>query len=96
MDNPFDHLNQRLRKIEEIILEISESVSNISIPESQTTILTVDDLSCLLKISKSSVYSKVSNLEIPFHKKGKRLYFIRSEIMEYLKSDLDNDRIKGK
>jgi len=38
------------------------------------------------KRTKPTWYSKVSKGEVPFHKKGKKLYFLKSEIDEWLKS----------
>ena len=50
-------------------------------------IWTIDDLAIVLNCSKGSIYNKVSKNEIPFHKKGVRgrLYFIPSEILEWIK-----------
>lgn len=50
-------------------------------------IWTIDDVALVLKNSKGTIYNKVSKNEIPFHKKGKkgRLYFIPSEILEWIK-----------
>lgn len=36
--------------------------------------------------AKQTVYTWVSNQTIPFHKKGKKLYFLKSEIDEWLKA----------
>ena len=38
------------------------------------------------KPAKPTVYSYVQNRKIPFHKKGKALFFLKSEIDLYLKS----------
>ncbi len=50
-------------------------------------IWTIDDLAIVLNCSKGSIYNKVSKDEIPFYKKGERgrLYFIPSEILEWIK-----------
>ncbi len=37
--------------------------------------------------AKQTIYGKVSNRTIPFHKNGKRLSFLKSEIDEWLMSD---------
>jgi len=49
-------------------------------------LLTIAETSELVKLSVSTIYSKVSRREIPASKVGKRLYFCRSEIMAWIKS----------
>jgi len=39
----------------------------------------------LLGLTVPTIYSKVSKRELPVVKRGKRLYFFRSELLEYLK-----------
>lgn len=39
-----------------------------------------------IDLSVPTVYGLVHQNKIPFHKKGKRLYFLKSEILEWLKS----------
>jgi excisionase family DNA binding protein len=38
-----------------------------------------------LHLTVPTLYSKVSKGELPYMKRGKRLYFSRTELMEYLK-----------
>ena len=51
-----------------------------------------------LHLTVQTIYNKVSKNEIPFMKRGKRLYFSKDELMNYLKqgsnemqSDIDKD-----
>lgn len=46
--------------------------------------LTVDELSKYLRLAKPTLYAKVNNRTIPYIKRGKRLYFSRVSIMEWL------------
>lgn len=39
-----------------------------------------------LGLTVPTVYSKVSKGELPFYKRGKRIYFSRLELTEYIKS----------
>lgn len=50
-------------------------------------IWTTTDVAMALDCSKGHIYNLVSSKMIPFHKKGKRgrLYFIPSEILEWIK-----------
>ena len=47
------------------------------------TILTVDDVSLLIGLSKARIYTLCSNREIPHYKQGK-LYFKRDEVEKWL------------
>ena len=49
-------------------------------------LLTIDEVSTLLHLTKSTVYSKVSKNELPgVCKQGKRLYFDRQTIIDWIK-----------
>jgi excisionase family DNA binding protein len=48
-------------------------------------LLTIKEASEFLKLSVPTLYSKVSKNELPFMKRGKRLYFSSVELMEYVK-----------
>ena len=48
--------------------------------------LDVDQAAAFLGIAKATLYGKCSKLLIPHIKKGKKLYFGQSELIEYLKS----------
>ena len=47
--------------------------------------LPIDELCKLIGYKKTSIYGLVQKNKIPYHKKGK-LFFLKSEIMEWLKS----------
>jgi excisionase family DNA binding protein len=47
-------------------------------------IMTIDVAAKFLSLSKSRIYKLTSGREIPHSKKGKRLYFKRSELIEWI------------
>jgi excisionase family DNA binding protein len=49
-------------------------------------LLTIEGASKLLKLSVATIYSKVCKNEMPVNKQGKRLYFYRAELLEWIKS----------
>lgn len=53
------------------------------IPEDE--ILTVEACSKLLDLSIPTIYSLISKKEIPYMKRSKRVYFIKNDILNYLK-----------
>lgn len=54
--------------------------------EQPEQLLTIDEVSTLLHLTKPTVYSKVSKNELPgVCKQGKRLYFDRQTIIDWIK-----------
>jgi len=99
---------------ETLIKSISDRVtSNIlealtpSTPTDQKELLSLKEAAKFLSLSTATIYSKVSRRELPTMKKNGRLYFMQSELMDYLKTGrketlaeikevtLDNLRKKG-
>ncbi|WP_233581820.1 helix-turn-helix domain-containing protein [Flavobacterium macacae] len=76
-----------LAKILCMLERIETMVENFSSEKSsEDNLLTVDQTSKLVKLSISTIYSKVSRKEIPAFKIGKRLYFSKNEIIAWIKS----------
>lgn len=48
-------------------------------------LLTIQQAAEFLSLSVPTLYSKVSKGELPVMKQGKRLYFSRTELMDYIK-----------
>lgn len=48
-------------------------------------LLTVQEAAQFLKLTRPTIYSKVSKGELPVMKRSKRLYFSSTELMEYIK-----------
>jgi len=85
MINPFEDISIRLDRLEKLILDSKNSVSPA--PPSDTWF----DLPGLCqylpdKPAKPTVYAKVQGRLIPFHKKGQKLFFLKSEIDAWLKT----------
>lgn len=79
---------------EKLISSISERVTaNIlkAVRNEQPTtdqlerLLTIQEASEFLNLTVPTLYSKVSKGELPVMKRSKRLYFSRTELLEYLK-----------
>jgi len=55
-------------------------------PTNQTEqLLTIQEAAKFLSLTVPIMYSKVSKGELPVMKRGKRLYFSRTELLEYVK-----------
>ncbi len=65
---------------------LSAERSNHSTPEQpQEEFLTIEQAAEFLKLTVPTLYSKTSKGELPAMKRGKRLYFSRLELVQYLK-----------
>lgn len=69
-------------KIDNIMLLLQSAKPDVK----QSDLLTIQDAATFLNLSKSTLYNKVNKNELPYMKKGKRLYFSRTELMDYIKS----------
>lgn len=53
--------------------------------DQQEQLLTIQEAAEFLSLTVPTMYSKVSKGELPVMKRGKRLYFSRTELLDYLK-----------
>lgn len=72
-------------QFERFIEEQKRHMIRTSPPET----MDVETLSIFLSRSPDIVYEKVALGTIPFHKDGKRLYFLRDEIREWQRGNRD-------
>ena len=71
---------------ERVTANILKAVRNEQPPTDQPEqLLTIQEAAEFLSLAVPTMYSKVSKREIPCMKRGKRLYFSRTELLEYLK-----------
>ncbi len=71
---------EKLDKIEKLLGQpvVSDQV--------EEDLMTIEGASKLLSLSVATIYTKVCKNEIPVNKKGKKLYFYRSELLDWIKS----------
>lgn len=84
MNNPFETIDARLSRIENLILDVKHPYENRA-EKSTSDLLNVEEAANFLRLSTPTIYSKVSKGELPFMKRSKRLYFSKEELMEYVK-----------
>lgn len=46
----------------------------------------IDETSKMIHLAKPTIYGLTHRNSIPFHKQGKKLYFLKSEIMDWIKN----------
>ncbi|WP_258138105.1 helix-turn-helix domain-containing protein [Mucilaginibacter phenanthrenivorans] len=73
-------LLEKVSKIENILSQENNIEQDIESP------ISIQQASAFLNLSISTLYGKVCRREIPVSKQGKRLYFSRSELIEWIKA----------
>lgn len=87
MNNPFEAISNRLESIENLLYSIKDKQAASPEPEaSPGNLLTIDLAADFLHLSKATIYSKCSRNELPYMKRGKRLYFLKDQLLEYVKA----------
>jgi len=80
-------------ELPEVVRQLFEKVERIEMilekfepkEENESELLNIEEAAEFLKVSVAAIYTKVSRQEIPFSKPGKRLYFNRSELKEWVR-----------
>ena len=85
MDNPFNLIDQRLDRIESLVLELKSKSSQPSPPYTKD-LMSINEAVVLLELAKSTVYNLVSSGKLPVMKKSKRLYFSRKELLQWIET----------
>jgi excisionase family DNA binding protein len=89
--NPFELIEARLNSIENLLINLNEcQTTDTTAPVDE--LLTIEQAAAFLSLSVPTLYAKTSTKAIPFMKRGKRLYFSRTELMEYLKAGRSKTR----
>jgi len=88
-----EHLAKEITPV--ILSEIRNELSLTINSEKKEEFITIKDASIHIGIAVQTIYRLVSQHEIPFYKKGKRLYFIKSELNEWIKQGNDDEEINA-
>jgi excisionase family DNA binding protein len=74
-------LTKEVGELKQLIIQGIEQQAH----EPQELLFTIQEAADFMRLSVPTIYSKVSKGELPSMKRGKRLYFSRSELMSYIK-----------
>ncbi|MFN8238576.1 MAG: helix-turn-helix domain-containing protein [Chitinophagales bacterium] len=85
MENPFELINQRLDKIEQLLSEIKKNQESgkYNLKE-YPEIMNTECLAEYLSASKSRIYKLTNERAIPYYKNGKNAYFKKTEVDEWI------------
>jgi predicted DNA-binding transcriptional regulator AlpA len=83
----FEQIPTTLAQICNKIQRIEQMLENRNINSNDgEQIFNVNEASKFLNIAPITIYRKVSKNEIPFSKKSNKLYFFKSQLIEWLKN----------
>ncbi|RFZ91065.1 DNA-binding protein [Mucilaginibacter conchicola] len=82
----FNELPEVVRLLFEKLEQVESLVINLQPKnEEENELMNVQEAAQFLKISVASLYTRVSRNEIPVSKPGKRLYFNRTELIDWIR-----------
>ncbi|MDN3588205.1 helix-turn-helix domain-containing protein [Pedobacter aquatilis] len=83
----FEEMPEVLMEILKKIERLEVMVSKLHLLESdEQELLNIHEAAAFLKTSVPALYTKVSRREIPVSKPGRRLYFSKSNLMEWIRA----------
>jgi excisionase family DNA binding protein len=82
----FNELPEVVRQLFEKVERIEALMAELEPKEpDENEILNIEEAAEFLKVSVGALYTKVSRQEIPYSKPGKRLYFNRIDLKEWIR-----------
>lgn len=92
----FDQIPKLIGKLLDRMERIELMLKGLNFaPHPEEELLTISEAAAYLNLSVATLYSKVSRNEIPVCKRGKRLYFCKSELLEWIREgrNITNEEI---
>ena len=86
MENPFQSIETRLANIECLLLDLKQTNKFDLANSKKERLLTINETAAYLSLSVPTIYRLVQKAEIPYSKKGKRLYFSDTDLTEWVKA----------
>lgn len=65
---------------------VSQVISENKPATQEDKLLDINQAADFLKVSIPTIYAKTSKNQIPYHKTGKRLYFVQSQLMDWIQN----------
>ena len=82
----FDQLPQAIGRIEGQISQLRAELKELKQTEPENELMDVKQASDYLNLAVATIYIKVSKREIPHLKQGKKLRFLKSDLLEWVKA----------
>lgn len=84
MENPFEVIIEKLNNIENLLKSYRLQDNSKVLQVGSVEILNLDQATEYLSLSKSTLYKFTSQREIPHFKKGKKIYFRKKELDDWM------------
>lgn len=81
MTNPFEELNCKIDQLTDLVSELNRKLDG-----KEEKPLNIEAAAQYLDIAKQTIYHSTSKKEIPHSKRGKKLYFFKADLDQWLKS----------
>jgi|SRR5690554_7528370 len=81
----FNDLPEAVAKLTTKVDKLYNVITSVQSKETAEEFLSVDETANFLNLSKPTIYAKVARRELPFSKRGKRLYFNKTDLEKYIK-----------
>lgn len=95
MENPFEIIIQRLDAIERLLYEIKSGKQGDNVPVVYANeLMNVQQVAEYLTLSVQTIYGLIHKMEIPNSKRGKRLYFKRTDIDDWIGQSRRKTRVE--
>lgn len=83
----FEQVPEALGRVLAELSELKGLINNQQkLPYEKDQLLTIEQAGEILNLSVPTIYGLVSRQDIPYSKKGKRLYFSKQELTDWIKS----------
>ena len=82
----FEGLPQAISSLADELKQIKALILETTTNDGHDSLLTIEETSEFLHVKKQTLYSYVSKGLIPNHKKAGRLYFLKNELIDWIKS----------
>lgn len=96
LPNPFQQLFDMMRVLDQKIDSLIDEKGKAKEEVSEDDLLTVRTAAEYLKVSSSTLYQLTSRKEIPFIKRGKRLYFKKEDLRKWIEEGSNSPLVQEK
>jgi len=84
--NPFQEIIDRLSRVESNQEKLMKSVADPSQQSEEELPIDIKSAAKITGLAIPTIYSKFCRREIPGYKRGQRLYFYKSELLDWIRS----------
>src|SRR6478609_7930261 len=86
MENPFELLIEKIDRLEKAIEKLSASATSDVSPSRNDEFMNIEQVANFVGLSKDTIYGLTHKKLIPHFKTGKKLYFNKAEVSDWISS----------